>query len=300
MPTDLRSMLKEAAPDDWEPLELGALVQEAHVRKRRRRIMEGLGALAAVLIVAFAASTVVRAIAVQEINTADDPQNTEDSGDAPSEDESAPPPGSLPRSGGGSAPGVLGGSSEDSRSGGSPSEVETSRRSETAGPPVYYTDQADDANNTSTPNAASQREYDILRVDWAPVPYVNEQSPGGYSTSMTVAGSAQDEGAYVSWGGFGEDCQLYHRLIPGTTAYASAYCDSSGLLPFGRVEGGPVTSTPTPSGGTRLTATFDSRTIPPELEAAGRTLRNLSAYTCAEKAVCKQLDWVYSALSYRI
>ena len=107
MPTDLRSMLKGAAEDDWEPLELGALVREAHVRKRRRRMMEGLGVLAAILIVAFAASAVIRAIAVQEVNTAGDPQNTEDTRDAPSEGESAPPRGSLPRSGGQRAPGGL-------------------------------------------------------------------------------------------------------------------------------------------------------------------------------------------------
>lgn len=119
MPTDLRSMLKDAAPADWEPLELGALVQEAHVRKRRRRIVESLVGVAAILILTFAGSSLIRGVALQEIGTADSPQNTKDTGDAPSVDESAPPPGSLPRSGGRGAPGGSEGSLKDSRSGGS-------------------------------------------------------------------------------------------------------------------------------------------------------------------------------------
>jgi hypothetical protein len=185
---------------------------------------------------------------------------------------------------------------------------------ETAGPPVYYTDQADDAygQDGGPPNAAlSQREFDILRVDWGPVAYVNEESPGGYSTSMTIAGPARDwddNAMYVSWGQFGRDCRLYHFLVPGTTAYANAFCDSYSGHPWGfvgRVEGGPVTSTPTQSGGTLLSATFDNRAIPMQLEWA-RTLHSLSAWTCTGRIdeplnTCDgYLDWARSFLSYRI
>lgn len=178
--------------------------------------------------------------------------------------------------------------------------------SETAGPPVHYTDQADDAHgHDGSPNAAlSQKEFDILRVDWGPVAYVNEESPGGYSTSMTVGGSARDDdAAYVSWGQFGRDCRLYHILIPRTTAVANAFCDSSGFV--GRVQGGPVTSTPTQSGGTLLSATFDNRAIPPQLKSA-RYLRNLSAWSCTGRIdepvnTCDgYLDWATSRLWYRI
>ncbi|MBW3589707.1 MAG: hypothetical protein KY429_09845 [Actinobacteria bacterium] len=184
---------------------------------------------------------------------------------------------------------------------------------ETAGPPVFYMDQADDAHGQNAPpNAAlSQKEFDILRVDWGPVAYVNEESPGGYSTSMTIAGSARDwddNAMYVSWARFGRDCRLYHFLIPRTTAYANAFCDSYSGHPWGfvgRVEGGPVTSTPTQSGGTLLSATFDNRAIPVQLETA-RTLYRLSAYTCTGRIdeplnICDgDLDWANSWLSYQI
>lgn len=183
---------------------------------------------------------------------------------------------------------------------------------ETAGPPVSYTDQADDAygRGDGSPNAEqSQREFDILRVDWGPV-------SGGYSTSITVAGSARSDGEYYSEGQFDpartppEGCWLTHFLTPGTTAFANAYCEGRFV---GRVEGGPVASTPTTSGGTRLTATFDNRTIPPEFEAA-RTLHNLAAWTHAPDSVdelegersdflvARWLDYAYatSGLTYRV
>ena len=196
------------------------------------------------------------------------------------------------------APGLCRARPDDERS--------CSEDSETAGPPVHYTDQADDAYGQDGPpnGALSQKEFDILRVDWAPVAYVNEESPGGYSTSMTVAGSArEDDAAYVSWAQFGRDCRLYHILIPRTTAVANAFCDSRGFV--GRVEGGPVTSTPTQSGGTLLSATFDNRTIPLQLKYA-RTLRNLSAWSCTGRIdepvnTCDgYLDWATSRLWYRI
>lgn len=169
--------------------------------------------------------------------------------------------------------------------------------SETASPPVHYTDQADDAHgHDGSPNAAlSQKEFDILRVDWGPVSYGNEESPGGYSTSMTLAGTARDDALYVTWGRWGRDCQLWHILIPRTSAQANAYCDSRGFV--SSVKGGPVTSTPTQSGGTVLSATFDSRAI---------TLYHLSAYTCTGRvdepvnSCSGSLDWANSGLSYRI
>ena len=73
-----------------------------------------------------------------------------------------------------------------------------------------------------------------------------------------------------------------------------------------------MASTPTTSGGTRLTATFDNRAIPPEFEAA-RTLHYLEAHTKARDSVdeleregdflvSRWLDYASanSALTYRI
>ncbi len=150
---------------------------------------------------------------------------------------------------------------------------------ETAGPPIFYMDQADDAYGPdSPPNAAlSQREFDILRVDWGPVSYVSEESPGGYSTSITVGGTARADAWYVSFGRF-RSCDLYHALAPGITAFSYDAC-SQGKV----VQGSPVTTTQTAAGGTVLSATFDNRAIPPWLQAAGRTLHNLSAMTCIHK-----------------
>jgi hypothetical protein len=179
------------------------------------------------------------------------------------------------------------GSSKDSRSGESHTEGTISQDPRIADPPVYYLDQADDAYGEDPwvhrpPNAtASQKPFDILRVDWAP-------ESNGYSTSLTVAGSARDDGWYVSYGHFrsnaGEYCQLYHILTPGTAAYANAFCGwvEDGSRRFvGRIEGTQVTSTPTAAGGTVVAGTFDNRAIPPMLEAAGRTLYTISAFTCA-------------------
>lgn len=283
---------------------------------RRRAVVGALAAIVAVIVLSTVPG-VLKQLGIQQVETANQPSDNKGAEAVlgplgPSD----PPPGSLPRSGSGSAPGVSGPgvsgrSSEDSRPGGSPSEEETSRRSETAGPPVSYTDQADDAHGQDdTPNAAlSQREFDILSVDWGPVSYVNEQNPGGYSASMTLAGSARgDDALYISWGRFGRDCRLYHYLTPGTTAYANAFCGSDHPSDFvGRVKGGPVTSTPTQSGGTLLSATFDNRGIPLQLKSA-RTLYHLSAYTCTGRIIdapanhyCKGgLDWATSELSYRV
>ena len=209
------------------------------------------------------------------------------------------------------------GSTKDSRSGGSLGAGTKGTGHEIAGPPVFYTDQADDAYGYEmSPNAGlSQRAFDILRVDWAPVSYVDEDRPGGYSTSITVAGAARDDGWYVSYGlfrpGAGESCQLYHILTPGAMAYANAFCDSNdGRRYVGRVEGGRVSSTPTGDGGTVLIATFDNRAILPKLQAAGRTLYALSAFTCPGeggpeptdgfRCGLEQLDQASSFATYRL
>lgn len=206
--------------------------------------------------------------------------------------------GSGGRPGPAASPGMQG-SSEESRTGGGPA----GGKRETAGPPVFHTDPADDAYGPDPPPnaAASQSAFDILRVDWEPVSYVSEDEPGGYSISMTLAGSARADGSYNSFGVFpsddprpGEGCQLYHSLIPGTTAFANALCGSTDRGTrrlIGRVQGGPVTSTPTEAGGTRLSATFDNREIPPELQAAERTLHDLSAFTCMQRGGRLDCTW---------
>jgi hypothetical protein len=185
---------------------------------------------------------------------------------------------------------------------------------ENAGPPVFYTDEADDAHEGPVgPNGAlSQKAFDLLRVDWAP-------SSNGYSTSITVAGVARDDGSYVSYGLFfpgGETCRIYYFLTPRKTAFAHAFCESSGdeYGFVGGAEGNEVISTPTAAGGTQLTATFHNRAIPPLLQTAGRHLFTLSAFTCegiAERftgnersgVYCGQyrvLDTAKSRLNYRV
>jgi hypothetical protein len=153
----------------------------------------------------------------------------------------------------------------------------------------------------------SPSTFDILRVAWAP-------APGGYSTSITVAGPARDDGSYVSFGVFpsdvaGEACELDHFLTPGTTAFADAFCGSPDRATrrfLGRVQGSQVTSTPTADGGTVLAATFDDSALPPLLDKAGRKLFGLSAFTCAagpESPGCALdlfLDSATSTASYRV
>ncbi|MGH2813224.1 MAG: hypothetical protein ACRDI1_11025, partial [Actinomycetota bacterium] len=105
-------------------------------------------------------------------------------------------------------------------------------------------------------------------------------------------------------------------LTPGKTAFSHAFCEKSGdqYKFVGGEEGSEVISEPTSAGGTRLSATFDNRSIPPLLQDAGRTLYNLSAFTCEQIAddptaddrhgiYCGQygvLDSASSWLSYRI
>ena len=157
-----------------------------------------------------------------------------------------------------------------------------------AGAPVSYTDPADDAYGLAGNPALSQPAFDILEVRWAPASEVDEQQRG-YSSSITVAGAARNDGAYVTYGEFasdipGERCQLYNILAPGSTAFANVFCGTTenGTRRFvGRVQGSQVTSTRTAAGGTLLIATFDDSALPPLLESAGRMLFRLSAFTCA-------------------
>jgi hypothetical protein len=176
--------------------------------------------------------------------------------------------------------------------------------------PVSYTDEGNDASGPVANPTASQSAFDILRVEWAPVSRV-EEAAAGYSTSITIAGTAHEDGAYVSYGNFrsgGMDCQLFNVMAPGAIAFANAFCGSveDGTRRFlGSLDGGPVTATSTATGGTLLTATFDDPTIPPELEAAGRRLFTLSAFTCLgrEDALClwaDMLDYATSSRTYRV
>jgi hypothetical protein len=157
-----------------------------------------------------------------------------------------------------------------------------------AGPPVSYTDPADDAYGPAAQPTLSQPAFDILEVRWAPTSEVDQQQRG-YSSSITVAGAARNDGEYVTYGDFpsdvpGERCQLYNFLTPGTTAFANVFCgsiDNGTRRLIGSVQGSQVTSTRTAAEGTVLIATFDDSALPPLLESAGRMLFRLSAFTCA-------------------
>lgn len=153
-------------------------------------------------------------------------------------------------------------------------------------PSATYEDAAGDANGTGKSGPLSQPSFDILRVEWTPVSY-EEVGRRGYSTSITIAGPAREDGMYVSLGFFpsdvrGEQCQLYHFLAVGAPAFANAFCGSisAGTRRLvGRINGRTVTSGPTASGGTTLVGTFDDPIVPSQLEAADRRLDNLSAFT---------------------
>jgi len=193
-----------------------------------------------------------------------------------------------------------------------PSSDPATDRPETS-EPVTYADKAGDATGGVPHGGLNQASFDILRVDWAPVARGDDHRRG-YSTSMTVAGAPREDGSYVSYGQFrsrGEWCQIYYILPPGATAYANAFCGTidGGTRRFiGRVEGGRVTSTPT-AGGTTLTAIFEDPALPSELEAAGRRLYDLGAFTalCAaaqeRPGECKAhetLDDATSRQMYRV
>jgi hypothetical protein len=181
-----------------------------------------------------------------------------------------------------------------------------------AGPAVSYTDPAGDAIRLGSPT--SRPEFDIVQVGWAPASDT-DQPRGGYSTSITVAGGARDDGYYVSYGDFpadvaGEQCQIYHFLTPRTAAFANVFCggeDAGTRRLIGRMQGSTVITTATPDGGTLLEATFDDSTLPQQLQAAGRLLSNLSAFTCDENTdfpACGTFegnsDFVASTVSYRV
>lgn len=192
-----------------------------------------------------------------------------------------------------------------------------------AGAAVSYADAQHDAyrpppvNGSEVPGGLpnpllSNPALDVLQVDWAPVASSGKHGPGGYSASMTVAGVASAGGSYVSYGSFtsgDDDCQLYHFLTPGITAFAHAFCGTleDGDRRFvGRVRGSQVVATATGSGGTLLTASFENARLPQPLQDAGSTLTRLSAFTCMqgeEGLGCRPnevQDAATSALSYRL
>ena len=322
--TDLNQRMKEL--DDLRPPNLWQSIHERSSRPQTfiQRVLSYFRFISAMQVAALAVAlaaivglgVVVSNFESEEVSTASDPSDIGDEdestggadvGQTTNEDSV----GSGGRPSSGTATGAQGSSRDEPRTEENAPGGTSSRDNETAGPPIHYTDQADDAygQGGGPPNAElNQREFDILRVDWGPVSYVNEQSPGGYFTSITIAGSARSDGEYISEGQFDpartppEGCWLSHFLTPGTTGRANAYCQGRFV---GYVKGGPVTSTPTPSGGTRLAATFDSRTIPPEFEAA-RNLHNLAAYTCPPSScegqflVGRWVDYASSDLTYRV
>lgn len=199
-----------------------------------------------------------------------------------------------------------------SHSAGRPSEAASPQRGQTSGEPVSYVDERGDAYGAVPRRELNQPSLDIVSVAWAPVSHAGEHR-FGYSTSITVTGTPQDDGLYVSWGEFpsdvpGEACQLYNVLAPGATAFANAFCGSisTGTRRFiGSLEGSVVAST-SAAGGTTLSATFDDPAIPRELESADRTLFNLAAFSArcpAEpQSPCEVDVWdsATSNLSYRV
>jgi hypothetical protein len=184
------------------------------------------------------------------------------------------------------------------------SEPESVVAADRAGVPVSYTDEAGDAVGT-TPEVAA---YDIVRVAWEPADGAGGGGPRDYSISITIAGVAEAEGAYIARAELrsainDETCQISHILTPGRSAVADVVCGSINQgtqRVVGRVEGGLVTSTPS-GGGTRLRATFDASTLPPE--AAGQAFNDLATITaCPEgRPGCRliYLDEARSDLSYR-
>jgi hypothetical protein len=306
--TDIRTLLHSVAASPARPLDMQDVYARA-ARLRRRRVLAWFAGLAAVLGAAIPVGTGVvlqpgagdRVAVVHPepdaatndhvdaevgLTTSDTPDPARPSAQR---DGSSQRVGGLLTTPSSSAPGSQG-------SGGAPASTNDGEPSPSAGPPVSYTDQADDAwgyNWATRSTAVSQKAFDILRVDWAP-------APGGYSTSITVAGTATDGGAYVSAGNFQSSdagqCSLRHYLRPGSTAFTEVSCPS-GLSD--RMQGGPVTSTPTADGGTVLSATFDNGAIPPSLQAAGRRLHDLSAATCVAKGSydCNWADMVDTATS---
>lgn len=190
---------------------------------------------------------------------------------------------------------------------------------EPVGPAASYDDYADDANGgaggaagSSQAAPLSQPSFDILSVAWSPVSY-SEPSRRGYSTSIRIAGPAHPDGAYVTYGRFtsdGQNCELYNILEVGVRAYANAFCGSvyDGTRRFlGRMDGRLVTSSGTADGGTTLVGTFDDPTVPTELQAYGRKLYDLAAFTamCSPgpdgcRVYDNEMDWVSSPKTFRV
>ena len=110
-----------------------------------------------------------------------------------------------------------------------------------------------------------------------------------YSVTMSITGPADKGYNYVVAGKFGEDCDLFHFLTPGTTSVANAFCDGTSRF-IGQIVGSAVVAN-----GTTLTATFTymPKKLPAEL-AADTQLGPLYAYTCSTGDECRSdqiIDW---------
>ena len=198
--------------------------------------------------------------------------------------------------------------------GSGPAASEPDSESEPVGPAVSYEDLPGDAYGgpEASVGPISQSSFDLLHVAWNPVAY-DEPGRRGYSTSITIAGPAGEDAAYVSWGTFyvgGDPCQLYNILELGSPAYAHAFCGfiEDGSRRFlGRMTGRLVTSVPTASGGTTLVGTFDDPDLPASLELSGRTLYDLAAFTasCSPassecQSPAQEWDWVSSSTMFHL
>ena len=139
----------------------------------------------------------------------------------------------------------------------------------------------------------SDPSADILDVGLATAP-TSKGNPNqkSYSVTMSITGPADENYNYVVAGEFGEDCDLFHFLTPGTTAVANAFCDGTSRF-VGRIVGSAVVSN-----GTMLTATFTymPKKLPAEL-AADTQLGPLYAYTCMRGLECNSseiIDWAHA------
>jgi hypothetical protein len=307
--TELRELLRQGVGPRVTPLDFDGATEQARRFQSRRRgaAMAGVVAVVALLLVAVPGFEGSNESGVRTVGPADRVEAGDHESPRPGIESSDPSPAKgatdQPAGRGGAAPSGPG--DKDAATGGSLPVGTTPERSEVADPPVSYTDQAGDAyvdDRTCCGRSGAplnQKAFDILRVDWAP-------ASKGYSTSITLAGTASEGGSYISFGSFDSAdagrCQLRHYLTPGTTAFAEILCPGGRS---GRVQGGQVTATPTPAGGTLLAATFDSRAIPASLQAAGRTLHDLSASTCvgggeADCSWANGVDGATSSLTYRV
>ena len=167
-----------------------------------------------------------------------------------------------------------------------------------------FNDGADDAyripGTTGLPPATqppiavlSDPSADILEVGFATATTAKgKPNQKSYSITMSITGPADASYNYVVAGEFGEDCDLFHFLTPGTTSVANAFCDGTSRF-IGRIVGSAVVLN-----GTTLSATYTytPEKLPAEL-AADTQLGPLYAYTCMRGLECNSseiIDWAHS------